>query len=959
MLRTVLFLTFAAFAVAQRIPGRYIVQLKTEPAAAITAAKRTHYNAADSDVQARRVQLNAEHEAMEAKIQVLGGKVTNHYTTLLNGMAVTLTVQAAATVRQMPEVKAVTPVMRHHLLMDQAVNLHRITQAWQSLPGGQNGAGAGIKIGILDCGVDNTHPAFSSFATPLPSGFPIFSGGLATASNVNNKVIVARLYSDVPNVDNTASDGSDYCQHGTTVAGIAAANSTNPNFAGIAPLSGVAPGAWIGNYKVVDDYGYSDDVTFLAGLEDAVNDGMNVINYSSGSLIYAPSDENGPDASAIAQAVANGVVFVSSAGNEGPNGDGYFGAGLGSIGSPAASPGAIAVGAIANQRFFWYGATVAGTSHYAIPSNEELQATVYVFGDTVGAIVDVATLTSDGGGYACSALPANSLNGAVALIQRGAPAPPSCSFQTKLNNAQNAGAIGAIVYDNTSQQYFDYSLSGVDLMWFELGYDPPPTDSNGNNLVWAWSMGTATLPSVMVSQADGQAIKQATAGGVSADIDFDGKTALPYPTNVLTDFSSLGPTPLGNLKPDVVAAGDWLIAPSTTTYETTNIFGDDGCADIGSPDNCYPPYTFLDSKFDFYYFYTGYYGQLYDDAGGTSFASPLVAGSAAVLMAALPGLSSPQYRSLLTNGAAELDLYPNNNIAFPQSAGAGKLDLLGSLQAALTAVPATVNFVPVTVSSGGSTSFVGAKDTPAASSSLSESVNITNVSSSSDTFSAVVNSIDGIATPTLGSTSFTLAAGASKTVTVSLPGASGLAAGQYHGFIVISGTKGQTPLRLPYWYGVAGPVANTLGLLVSFVDPPSCTDYIDFRLLDASGMPVTSSATPTVTTTSPQASVTSVYPVSDYFGDYFATDYIPGTFEAQISTGRPDINGNNVFTITSGSFNYNVTMSIDTSGATACPYGSNSSTTGTNTRRPVSKFAGKKLVAGKTSAKKQVHVEVQ
>ena len=961
-MRTVLFLTFAVFAAAQRIPGRYIVQLKTEPAAAITAAKGIHYSTSDSDVQARHVQLQAQHQAFEAKIQVLGGTVTHHYTTLINAMAVTLTDQAAATVRQMPEVKSVTPVQRYHLLMDHAVNLHRISQTWQALPGGQASAGAGIKIGILDCGVDNTHPAFSSFATPMPTGFPIFTGGLASASNVNNKVIVTRIYSDVANgIDNTQTDGNDYCQHGTTVAGIAAADLTNPNFAGISPLSGVAPGAWIGNYKVAEDYyGASDDVTFLAGLEDAVSDGMNVINYSSGSLIYAPTDENGPDASAIAQAVANGVVFVAAAGNEGPNGDGYFGAGLGSISSPAGVPGAIAVGAISNQRFFWYGVTVAGTAHYAVPSFEELSAVVPVSGDTVGTLVDVATLTSDAGGYACSSLPKSSLNNAVALIQRGGPGGSSCGFSTKLNNAQNAGAVGAVIYDNTSQAYFDYSISGANLMWFELGYEPPPTDSNGNNLLWDWCLtagcqtATATLPSVMVSQADGQALK--LVAGSSADIDFDGKTALPYPSNVLTDFSSLGPTPLGNLKPDVVAVGDWLVAPSTTTYETTNIFGDDGCADIGSPDNCYPPYTFLDSAFDFYYFYTGYYGQLYDDAGGTSFASPMVAGSAAVLMAAIPGLSSAQYRSLLTNGAAELDLYPNNNIAFPPYAGAGKLDLLGSLQAALTAVPATLNFVPVSVSTGGSSSFVGAKDTAAASAGVSQSVNITNVSAASDTFSVVVNSIDGVATPSVSSTSFSLAAGASKTVSVSLP--SGLASGQYHGFIVVSGTQGQTPLRLPYWYGVAGPAANTLGLYSPSVDPPSCTDYIDFRLLDASGMPVTS-GTPTVTTTSPLASVVNVYPVSDYYGDYFPSDYIPGTFEAQISTGRPDINGNNVFTISSGSFNYDVSFQIDNSGATLCPFASTSATTGTNARRPVSKLAVKKLVAGKTSGKKKARIDVQ
>jgi hypothetical protein len=210
---------------------------------------------------------------------------------------------------------------------------------------------------------------------------------------------------------------------------------------------------------------------------------------------------------------------------------------------------------------------------------------------------------------------------------------------------------------------------------------------------------------------------------------------------------------------------------------------------------------------------------------------------------------------------------------------------------------------------------------------------VTNVGSA-DNFSVAVNSIDGVATPSVDSTGFSLAAGASQTITVSLP--ANLASGQYHGFIVVSGSHSQTPLRLPYWYGVLGSVTGALALYIPSVDAPSCTDYLDFRLLDASGMPVASAGTPSVTTTSPLASVVSVYPVSDYYGDDIASDYIGGTFEAQITTGRPDLDGNNVFSISSGSYNGTVTVSIDTSGATSCNFGTPAKASPTRLRDKIS-----------------------
>ena len=922
MQRAALFLASAVWLTAQVIPNRYIVELSTEPAATVSIAKHTRYSALDKDVQARRAQIQSEHRQMEQTINGLGGSVTHHYDTLVNAMAVTMTPAAAARLAQTPGVKGVYPVHRHHLLMDQAVAVHRVTQAWQTLAGGPASAGAGIMIAMLDTGIDNLHPAFQNFSTPIPPGFPIISGE-ATPSNTNNKVIVARVYDDLPYVDNTQSDGSDYYQHGTTTSGIAAGVSTTPGFNGVGAISGIAPGAWIGNYKVGDDYGDLDDVTFIAGLEDAFNDGMNVASYSAGSLIESSSDETGPDARAIANALAGGMVVVAAAGNSGP--------GPGTVNTPAATPAAIAVASIPNQRWFWFSVTLNGTApYYAIPADEEL---TYVGGDVIGTVTDVATLTSDTSGYACSALPSGSLTGAIALIQRGGPGGVSCTYATKLRNAQLAGAIGAIIYDNTSRSFFDYTLSGPDVSAFQVyGEGYAPVDANGNDRLVEWSMGVATLPSVLVGNADGLSIQQQVDANtqLQVDIDFDGKTPLPYPSNQVSDFSSAGPTPGANIKPDVMGVGDWLVAPTSTVYD---IF--DGCSTpyvLDLVNACYPPYTFFDSPFVLDFEYGFGYGVLWDDGAGTSFATPMVTGSVAVLMAALPGLSGPQYRSLVTNSSPEFDQYPNNAIAPPQSVGGGILDLLGALQAGLTATPTSVNFLTQTVSPGsgpsGSSNLPAASranvirtaglrrlDDPTAPPDVSEAVTVTNSGSVSDTFAVSFNSLDGVAVPVADQTSFVLAPGASQVINLSIPGSSSLPSGQYHGFVLIAGTQGETTLRIPYWYGILGTTAqNLLVLYDPGYDPSGCSDVVDFRILDPIGLPFEPAADPTVSTSDSLAQVTGVSPLGD----------IAGTFEADITTGRADVNGYNIFTVAVGSTVVgSVYITIDNSGFTACGGGVN------------------------------------
>jgi minor extracellular serine protease Vpr len=654
---------------------------------------------------------------------------------------------------------------------------------------------------------------------------------------------------------------------------------------------------------------------------------MNAVNYSAGWSIESSADESGPIARAIANAVAAGMVVVVASGNSGP--------GLGTMSAPAAAAQAIAVGSIPNQRWFWYGVTLGGSqSFYAVPAYEEL---TYTTGDVVGTVVDVSTLSaSDPAGYACSALPGGSLSGAVALIQRGGPGGVSCAFATKLNNAQAAGAIGAIIYDNTNRAFFDYTLSGPDVSGFQVAVSDAPVDANGNYRMVTWSMGSAGLPGLLVSQADGHTIQQQIQANpkMQVDLDFDGKTPQPYPSNQISDFSSLGPTPGANIKPDVVAVGDWLVAPTSSVYEAS------GCPTPFALDlvnGCYPVYTFLDSPFVLDYEYGYGYGVLWDDGAGTSFATPMVTGSAAVLMAARPGLSGPQYRSLLTNNSPELDQYPTSAIAPPQVAGAGILDLLGSLQAGLTASPTSVNFLSGGTAPGsGSTSSIVTSAVPislqakprAAVSGVSETVTVTNAGSAPDTFAVTFNSLDGQAIPTVDKASFRLTPGASQTISLTLPGSTSLPPGQYHGFVLINGTQGQTTLRIPYWYGVLGASAqNLVDLYDPGYDPSGCSDVIDFRLLDAVGLPFEPSGSPTVTTTDARAVVGSITPLGD----------IPGTFEVQITTGRADENGDNVFTIGVGNTPIGaVYIGIDNSGATSC---SGSSSAAISARRAAARTA--------------------
>ena len=209
--------------------------------------------------------------------------------------------------------------------------------------------GDGIKIGIVDDGVDSTNPFLNPAGYSYPAGFP--KGGRKWTTP---KVIVARAFPG-PNsgragrlpIDREASF------HATHVAGIAAGDSGTCSPGGrdhppTCGLTGVAPRAWIGNYRVFNvptPIGHvANTPEIAAAFEFAVRDGMDVINFSGGGAETEPANDAMIDV--IRNVTAAGVVPVISAGNDRDQ------FGMGSVGSPGSAPEAITVAAVSNTHVF-------------------------------------------------------------------------------------------------------------------------------------------------------------------------------------------------------------------------------------------------------------------------------------------------------------------------------------------------------------------------------------------------------------------------------------------------------------------------------------------------------------------------------------------------------------------------------------------------------------------------------
>jgi len=315
-----------------------------------TAARRRHSVALRSPAAVSYLHtLAASQRTLAARLAVAvpAARVRWHYAVALDGVSVVLPAADLARLGALPGA-TVWPSVTYHALRDTTSSAGAADQVNKAptLVGartlwGSNlaSAGQGLKIGVIDEGIDQKHPYFNPAGFSYPAGYPKGNTAYTTP-----KVIVARAFPSPSSHWKYAGTPFDpvYSNHATHVAGIAAGDFDTPTGQGGLLASGVAPKAYIGNYKALTvptaEFGLDGNSPEIAkAIDQAVADGMNVINLSIGEPEIEPRRDI--VVQALDNAAAAGVVPVVAAGND------FESAGFGSVGSPGNAPAAITTAA--------------------------------------------------------------------------------------------------------------------------------------------------------------------------------------------------------------------------------------------------------------------------------------------------------------------------------------------------------------------------------------------------------------------------------------------------------------------------------------------------------------------------------------------------------------------------------------------------------------------------------------
>lgn len=425
--------------------------------------------------------------------------------------------------------------------------------------------GKGMKIAILDTGLRVDHPNFAALPDDKLTEDSMTRDGVEeiwdtlNAGKMTNMLNTSYKNSKVPfafnyvaasfDVDNTFA-GSD---HGTHVAGIAAANKIEGS-----NVVGVAPDAQVIVMQVFQQNGGAGWDTIMAALEDAVRLNVDTANLSLGSAAgYTdPQNETGKGFTEVLNLYAESDMNVMiAAGNDTNNAYGNLwglnmslsgNPDIGLAGTPSTYSAALSVASVDNDAkdMFWF--TFEG-KEVGFTDTATTSATRFSANFSAGQELTYVAVPGTG---AASDYEGLDVTGKVALVRRG-----SLSFPEKQANAQAAGAIAVVVYDNVYGAMINMQIND----------------------------GVNNIPAIFVQKADGDAM---AAKGTGTFIVGDGSQKTFNVTRTVSDFSSWGVTPDLKLKPEIAGvggnvyatvdpsiSGSWYGTMSGTSMASPNVTG--------------------------------------------------------------------------------------------------------------------------------------------------------------------------------------------------------------------------------------------------------------------------------------------------------------------------------------------------------------------------------------------------
>ncbi|XRG77498.1 S8 family serine peptidase [Rossellomorea sp. GAMAL-10_SWC] len=507
-----------------------IVEFKDKPAnTAVMVAEADGTTLTKADAQEK---VDASHDTFQNDLKTIFSKelkekknpynIKRSYKKAFNGVAMTLPANkikallksnAVQTVWSDLQVQLDDPTTKELGSSEQQTSTHTMV----TFPGveklhEEGFTGKGVKVGIIDTGIDYNHPDLKG----------AYKGGYDFVDNDNDPM--ETTYADWKKSGKPESNGEAYyTEHGTHVAGIIAGQGkNNADYS----VTGVAPDADIYAYRVLGPYGSGSTSAILAGIDKAVSDGMDIISMSLGANYNDPLY---PTAIAVNNAVLTGVTAVVAAGNSGNK--------MYSLGTPGNAPLAITVGASDTSTTIPnYSASAKSSTGDIIQADLKLAAqglsdNIVDFQGKTYQMVNVGTGTETSyfkrdsdGNYT---IPID-VKGKIVIAQRG-----SIGIEEIVKRAKSHGAMAVVLVNTSGDALQDVYLGNV------YGYIP------------TFLIGSAQGTNIQIKIPLNEANK-----GKAIDFTFGNMSQTVTRGNKLADFSSRGPSRvLYDIKPEVTAPG--------------------------------------------------------------------------------------------------------------------------------------------------------------------------------------------------------------------------------------------------------------------------------------------------------------------------------------------------------------------------------------------------------------------